>query len=53
MPTNTSTGNPYHDRLWIPCDMCDDFWCTRHQQHVYDCKCPPLEAWIEPPKKSQ
>ena len=32
---------------WIPCPDCDDFFCTIHQEHVYDCACPELEAWID------
>ena len=54
LPVYYKTAKDYGtNKSPVPCDMCDDFWCTRHQQHVYDCKCPPLEAWIEPPKKSQ
>ena len=29
---------------WVPCD-CDEFWCTIHQQHVYECDCPSIDQW--------
>jgi hypothetical protein len=44
-------SDPYLDRVWIRCDMCDDFWCTRHEKHVHDCDCPSIEEWIEPAVK--
>ena len=31
---------------WIRCPSCEDFWCTIHRQHVYDCACPPIEEWM-------
>lgn len=34
---------------WVRCECCEDFWCTRHQLHVYDCKCPSLEKWKTDP----
>ena len=30
---------------WIPCPNCDEFWCTIHDQHAYECPCPPIEEW--------
>jgi len=32
---------------WIPCPDCDDYWCTLHQCHVYDCECPDVEVWAK------
>jgi hypothetical protein len=29
--------------LWVPCDMCGDFICTKHQMHVSDCDCPGVD----------
>lgn len=28
--------------LWIPCPCCDEYLCTRHELHVCDCDCPPI-----------
>ncbi len=33
--------------MWARCPWCADFVCTVHEQHVGDCECPPLEAFIE------
>jgi hypothetical protein len=30
---------------WIPCPCCDDFLCTIHQRHAFECPCPPIEGW--------
>ena len=35
--------------MWVPCEMCDDYWCTEHDQHVADCDCPPREEWTTDP----
>jgi hypothetical protein len=37
---------------WIPCPCCEDFWCTLHNMHAYECKCPPVEEWKGSPYKS-
>jgi hypothetical protein len=34
---------------WVRCDLCEDWWCYRHGQHVYDCDCPPIEEWTYDP----
>ena len=34
---------------WAPCNCCDDYMCSIHQEHVYDCECPPLEEWTVDP----
>ena len=33
------------DPVWIRCPECEDFWCLEHQDHAYDCECPPVEEW--------
>jgi hypothetical protein len=30
---------------WMRCLCCDDFLCTIHGEHIYDCSCPPIERW--------
>lgn len=32
---------------WIPCDSCDDFVCTIHEQHAWECACPSIDVWVE------
>jgi hypothetical protein len=32
--------------LWIRCECCDDFICTKHQKHVADCDCKTFEEFI-------
>jgi len=34
---------------WVRCEMCEDFNCTIHGMHAYDCPCPPIEEWSEDP----
>lgn len=30
--------------LWIPCpDGCDEFFCTKHRKHTYECSCPEID----------
>lgn len=34
---------------WVRCDGCEDQWCVYHQQHAFECACPPVEDWtVEP-----
>ena len=28
--------------MWVPCD-CGEWWCTKHEAHVFECDCPALE----------
>ena len=28
---------------WVRCDHCGEFWCRLHDQHAYECVCPPIE----------
>lgn len=32
---------------WIPCPDCDEYYCTIHKMHAWECECPPVEDWIE------
>lgn len=32
---------------WVVCEMCEDYFCNRHNMHAADCECPDLEAWAE------
>jgi hypothetical protein len=34
---------------WVPCDGCDDFWCTAHGAHIADCDCPEIQDWETDP----
>ena len=34
---------------WVPCAHCDEYWCVTHEQHVFECLCPPIEAWTTDP----
>ena len=30
---------------WVRCPSCDDFYCSNHRAHVYDCECPGVDEW--------
>lgn len=30
---------------WIPCPDCEDYWCTIHNCHAFECECPPIDEW--------
>lgn len=32
---------------WVKCECCDEHWCAFHQQHVFECGCPPIDGWAE------
>lgn len=32
---------------WLLCECCEDYLCTIHGGHVFDCECPALEEWID------
>lgn len=34
---------------WIRCECCEDFLCTIHGMHVYDCDCAPIDEWEKDP----
>jgi hypothetical protein len=44
--------NPYESR-WIVCDLCEDYWCTLHEKHAYDCDCPSLEEELINDEKAE
>lgn len=31
---------------WVPC-QCEPgvYWCSIHEEHAHDCKCPPIDEW--------
>lgn len=33
--------------IWVKCDMCDEWLCRIHGEHVADCPCPSLDVWVE------
>ncbi len=39
--------DPYGTGRWIPCDGCEDYWCTLHEKHAHDCACPALHLTEE------
>jgi hypothetical protein len=30
---------------WVRCGFCEDFLCTFHRKHVFECPCPAIEDW--------
>jgi hypothetical protein len=44
---NLTPTNVLHRAAWVPCDDCDDFFCSIHKEHVADCACPGIEAWAK------
>ena len=34
---------------WVRCPCCENFWCTIHQRHAFECDCPPIEEWTSNP----
>ena len=48
MPQDTDQDPQVETRpLWVRCDLCDDFICTRHEQHAHDCTCPSVDWFAE------
>lgn len=34
--------------VWVKCPGgCDDYWCTLHKAHAWECECPDLEGFLE------
>jgi hypothetical protein len=31
---------------WVLCELCEDYWCNIHEDHVQDCDCPDVDTWI-------
>jgi len=40
-PTNIIKSPP----AWVKCDCCDDYICTIHGKHVFECDCKEIEWW--------
>lgn len=38
---------------WVPCDCCENYWCTIHKMHAHDCACPPIEGWKTSPYENR
>lgn len=38
---------PEYITPWIVCDCCEDYICTIHDQHVFECDCPAIDDWVE------
>lgn len=34
-----------HRPAWVRCECCEDFLCTIHGMHAYDCPCPDIDGW--------
>jgi hypothetical protein len=34
---------------WVKCPSCEDFYCSIHNCHAYDCSCPAIEKWKKDP----
>jgi hypothetical protein len=34
---------------WTPCEDCDEYWCNIHEEHAFECPCPPVEEWSADP----
>ncbi len=30
---------------WVPCNCCDEFWCSIHSLHAFECDCPEIDEW--------
>ena len=41
-------GLPMSDPAWIKCH-CEEWWCTIHNMHVFECPCPPVDKWKTDP----
>ena len=31
---------------WVRCELCEDFYCSLHDQHAFECDCPSLDDFI-------
>jgi DNA-binding transcriptional regulator YiaG len=39
----THALDPMEMGLWVPCDGCEEFFCTIHRRHAYECACRSAE----------
>jgi len=37
------------DAAWIKCPDCEEYFCTIHNAHAFECDCPPIEEWETDP----
>lgn len=49
MPRTFNKSRTAPKPAWIPCPCCDEFQCTIHQEHAFECPCPPIEEWTVDP----
>jgi len=40
-PAHCSVGFP----AWVPCYCCQEYVCTIHKMHAFECPRPPIEEW--------
>lgn len=38
---------------WVKCDFCEDYWCSFHLTHVFECDCPHVDEWVGDPYSEQ
>ena len=31
---------------WIQCPNCEDYWCTIHKAHAFECSCPDVYTCV-------
>jgi len=43
------TRRTLYSEMWVPCDNCEEFWCTVHLKHAWECPCAPIEEWETDP----
>ena len=51
IPSNWASGPGRAELLdraiWYECECCEDFLCSIHSAHAYDCVCPTIDQWAE------
>lgn len=46
MPKKKTKNKTKNKAIWIVCNMCEDWWCTVHHLHVFECECEDLDRFI-------
>jgi hypothetical protein len=36
--------------VWFTCEVCEDWYCAIHDEHVGECICPDIEDWPYDPR---
>ena len=36
--------------VWFTCEVCEDWYCSIHDEHVGECNCPDIEDWPFDPR---